>query len=79
MCPYRDCRPAGVARGSVANVQPCLADGVAADREGDEAAETTLTTATAVTSMMSDDFMTTPFGWVVSSIDRAGQAAPKHR
>jgi hypothetical protein len=54
-----------------------LAAGAAADRDVAEAAETTPTTATAVARMMSDDFMTTPFGWGRLSIDGCGQAAPK--
>jgi hypothetical protein len=56
-----------------------LAAGAAADRDVAEAAETTPTTATAVARMMSDDFMTTPFGWGRLSIDGCGQAAPKRR
>jgi hypothetical protein len=63
----------------VANVQLCFAAGAATDRDGAEVAETTPTTATAVARMMSDDFMTTPFGWGRRSIDGCGQAALKRQ
>jgi hypothetical protein len=56
-----------------------MAAGAAADRDGTEAAETTPTTATAMTRRMSVDFMTTPFGWGRLSIDGSGQATPKRR
>src|SRR4029453_6209516 len=63
MCPNRDCWPAGAARGSVAKVQLCFADGFAAEGDFAEAAETMTMTATAAARIMSEDFMTTPFGW----------------